>query len=375
MSDVGMIIKTGWATREKLAARLATYNEEVNGESVVIVADYSSPNARPDGNNGLKLPVHDVLEGFLKNILAQQGQVDVRLEQYKKLRNAIQKGLKKVPNEVKGWELDIMKHMPGLELGYKLMPGMHWYVLSDDDTFILPEGFLAILEDFDPFVPHYLGNAVGSYDARFAHGGSAIVLSQMAMQKLFIEHPEVVAAATESGISAELGDKVISQALMKVGIYVEEKWGLHFNGEPPRKTRIRADRFCEVVATFHKFTNEEMAEAAAIFGGLEEPIAWIDIWVMLTPSITSDGADLGFPKMRAGWDHVGMTDESVVLHKNVKTAGVCQDMCLQMGKNCLAWVWKANSCHLAPWLIVGQEMKDATSGINVDVANKLALCE
>lgn len=375
MENIAMIIKTGWATRHKLAARLASYDEARNKESVVIVADYKSQGARPDGNKGPRIPVYDVLERLLKDVVAPEAQPHPRLEQYRKLRNAIQKGLKKVPGGVKGWELDIMKHMPALELGYELMPGRHWYVLADDDTLILPESLLAILEAFDPFVPHYLGNAAGTYHVRFAQRGSAIVLSQMAMQKLFIEHPDVVNSAIESGITADSGDKVISQALMKIGIYVEEGWALHFNADPPRKTKIRPDRFCEVVATFHQFASNEMEEASKIFGALEDPIAWIDVWSLLTPEIVSDGPDLQFPKMRTGWDYVGMIDDSVVAKKNVKNAGLCHDMCLELGQKCLAWVWKADLCHLAPWLIVGQELKDASSGVNVDIANKLALCE
>ena len=82
----------------------------------------------------------------------------------------------------------------GMELLYNQMPNAKWYVLLDDDTFVIKASLLAVLGRLDPSEPHYLGNAVGDFRGRFGHGGSGILISGAAMSQLF-EREDVVMAA------------------------------------------------------------------------------------------------------------------------------------------------------------------------------------
>jgi hypothetical protein len=52
-------------------------------------------------------------------------------------------------------------------------------------------------------------------------------------------------------LTETFGDKLVASMAMKAGIYLEERYAIHFNGEPPRETRIKADRFCAPIASFH----------------------------------------------------------------------------------------------------------------------------
>lgn len=85
------------------------------------------------------------------------------------------------------------------------MPHQKWYIMLDDDTYLVDPSLLLVLGHIDPAVPHYIGNAIGDYKGRFAHGGSAVVLSQAAMHLLFSQNPDVVSAAHLESLTARWG--------------------------------------------------------------------------------------------------------------------------------------------------------------------------
>lgn len=244
-------------------------------------------------------------------------------------------------------------------------------MLVDDDTYLLNGSLELILQHLDPSVPHYIGNAVGDYKARFAHGGSAVVLSQAAMRRIFLNNPRIVAAAHLESLESSWGDKLIATTAMKTGIYLEERYDHYFNGEAPRATRIRADRFCAPIVSFHKMSPTEMAEVAHRFKNTIRAVSWLDVWkIFRAPSFDMFLND----PIRRDWDHVGNLDEATVTTRDVKTATACLDICLKRASTCLAWTWDAEEklCHISPWMVVGEAAKGRSSGINAQRAAKLA---
>ncbi|KAK3348435.1 hypothetical protein B0H65DRAFT_175646 [Neurospora tetraspora] len=62
-------------------------------------------------------------------------------------------------------------------LAYSKFPNKKWYLLVDDDTYLVQPSLKPLLAHLGS-VPYYIGNAVGDFRIRFAHGGSGIILSQ-----------------------------------------------------------------------------------------------------------------------------------------------------------------------------------------------------
>ncbi|KAL3423595.1 hypothetical protein PVAG01_05342 [Phlyctema vagabunda] len=239
-NDVGMVIKTGFSTRERLVARLDAFEDAHARRNIVLVADYSTKPGAHFNYSGLELPVHDALAAMIENGSFSSRPNTLRLQYYSNLTSAFSDGNTELAHRIGGtygWELDIMKK---------------WYVLLDDDTYILDASLRVVLEQLDPLVPHYIGNAIDDYKARFAHGGSAVVFSQAAMDRIFIQNPSLGSSAHLESVDARLGDKLIATTAMRSGIYLDERYNRHFNGEPPQITRIRGDRLCAPIISFHQ---------------------------------------------------------------------------------------------------------------------------
>ncbi|KAK2604264.1 hypothetical protein N8I77_007208 [Diaporthe amygdali] len=390
--DVAIILKTGYGTQERALAWIEALPTGISPENVIIVGDFGIELATRDGaRSGLK--VHDVIARFVDERLAVHEDARYpRLEKYMNLKAAISAGEDELARDYSssfGWELDAMKFMPSLELAYRAMPEKKWFILVDDDTYLIHPSLNFILGHFDPSITHYLGNAVGDYRQRFAHGGSSIALSRATMQALFApSNHHTIAKARRASLTETWGDRLLSDALLRLGVSVDEDASRFFNGEQPWASRLRADRFCAPLATFHRLSRTEMATVGRTFRDAVDPVLWVDLWEMYAlrgrqqdraadarPSVSRgslSGASEETPG-RAGWDHVGVLDEHTQTFVDVKTALVCSGHCVSSHK-CLAWTWDEGKglCHLSPWVTVGREAVGMVSGPNVDRVRALA---
>ncbi|KAK4522347.1 hypothetical protein GAYE_HPESCF16G0227 [Galdieria yellowstonensis] len=106
-----------------------------------------------------------------------------------------------------GFVMDSKKNLPGFLALYKNFPNKKWYIMIDDDTYVFLDN-LALTLQMDHFrllaeeEPFYLGNPFtvsncdkygeffddqGKPNPSFAHGGSGIVLSKAALEKI-VDH-------------------------------------------------------------------------------------------------------------------------------------------------------------------------------------------
>ncbi len=255
---------------------------------------------------------------------------------------------------------------------YQKYPDKRWYLLVDDDTYIIQPSLKPLLEHLDPRRPYYLGNAVGDFRARFAHGGSAIILSHAAMRAL-IENQRSLAPVYIDSLDETWGDRLLAKALLKLGIHLDESYSHFFNGEPPLLTKIRADRVCSPLISFHKLPSPAaMREVGESFRNITRPVTWNDLWA--TYGYTPPWRETeGETALRKDWDYVGDLDESTLTVGKVKTAEACKKQCDKRTRTCLAWSWDAQAelCHVSHWMIVGKEAKGYISGVNVPRARAL----
>jgi hypothetical protein len=249
------------------------------------------------------------------------------------------------------------------------MPDKKWYIMADDDTYLMQPALKRLLEHLDPEVPYYVGNAVGDYKGRFAHGGSSVILSRATMRLLFSHHDVVISAHLES-LEETWGDKLLATTLLKIGVYLDEEYAIFFNGEPPRDMRVTEDRLCAPIVSFHRLSPSEMINVGRRFQHRGELLLWIDLWdIYGAPSLDSPILETG----RVDWDHVGGLDETTMTVKDIQSAQNCIQICHNYSKTCLAWTWEKEeqACHVSNWMVPGDKARGKMSGINVPRAKSL----
>ncbi|KUI65676.1 Glycoprotein-N-acetylgalactosamine 3-beta-galactosyltransferase 1 [Cytospora mali] len=351
--DVAIILKTGYGTQERALAWFEALPMGINPESVLVVGDFDFE-LKNGVETSMGMKVHDVVAGVLERRPCSRSKSESppcpRVEKYRSLRAAISAGREELARNLSGsfgWELDAVKFLPALDLAYRTMPRKKWFILLDDDTYLIQPSLNALLGHFDPSIPYYIGNAVGDYRQRFAHGGSSITLSRAAVQKLFAgRNHRALATARRASATEVWGDRLLADALLRLGIHIEEGTGRFFNGEQPWASRLRSDRFCVPVSTFHRLTAEEMKGVGRVFRKAVDPVLWVDLWdVFHGPSF----ATYEVTPLRREWDHVGRLDEHTVTLTGVKAAPGCSRLC----ERSEAWLMNVGSNgiiggHVAP---------------------------
>ena len=252
----------------------------------------------------------------------------------------------------------------GMEMIYNDLPEKKkWYIVLDDDTFLIRPSLELLLSHLDPKKPQYIGNAVGDYKGRFAHGGSAILISGEAMGQLF-DHPNIVAEAYKESMDETWGDRLVATTFQKLGIYIEEGYNHHFNGEPPSVTRIWNDRFCSPLVSFHGLRKPgEMVNVGRTLAKVDRPVLWSDVWELFGGEPMSL---MGEKPTEQKMDHVGKLDEFTRTFVEVNTANECQAKCTDDAR-CLAWAYEIESlrCYTSPWMVLGADGAEGkASGVN-----------
>ncbi|EFW98897.1 hypothetical protein CMQ_4749 [Grosmannia clavigera kw1407] len=425
--NIGLIIKSGYGTRHRVPAQINALGLQPHAEdagNVVVIGDFTGQiryNITDNQNITLNkftnstatatVAVHNVIAAVLESRAVGPRIRCPRAIKYRGLSAAIHRGNDAEAVSISrdyGWELDAMKFIPGLELAFDVMPNKDWYVMIDDDTFLVPPSLHGFLARLDPATPLYIGNAVGDFRLRFAHGGSAVVLSRAAVALLLDDRAAVHQSYVES-LTATLGDRLLASTLMHVGIYLDERFSHLFNGARPHDTRISADRFCLPLISLHGLTDDaRMVDTGRHFdqvnaGGNSNnssnnnipspPFAWGDLWPLYgRPTV----AALRRQPMRSEHDFVGRPgDDSSAANlvsttvADVPSAEMCRAICerglddkepkgpqsstqqiqgqspphnspVNVDGTCLAWTWdgQALTCTTSPWFVIGVDSRD-----------------
>lgn len=114
-NEVGLIIKTGWATQDRVLAQFKAMELPGTDQHTIVAANFDA--VLEDEYNGIKIQVEDVV-GKLLAEPAMSGLKDKpRALKYKVLKEAIEQGNKDEATEIaknSGWDIDAMKvfHSP-----------------------------------------------------------------------------------------------------------------------------------------------------------------------------------------------------------------------------------------------------------------------
>lgn len=340
------------------------------GRGFLVVGDWTTVNETDARLLGVR--VHDAIGMVMETKMGDTRLAEhPRFAKYRSLQGTVAAGDEEraAPlGQAYGWELDALKFIMGMELAYRQLPRKKWYMILDDDTYLVKPSLELLLSHLDPSRPQYIGNAVGDYRGRFAHGGSAVLLSGEAMRTLF-GRPDVVAAAYAASLDETWGDRLVATTLQKVDVYMDERYCHYFNGEPPRMTRIRSDRFCSPIVSFHGLRKPgAMADVGRALGGVEKPVLWGQLWELFGRLPLEV---LGRAPFARG-DHMGPRDEQTTTWRSVGGDDGCRHKCERRGARCLAWTYDAatGECHGSSWVVIGDDDGDGdgegqgVSGIN-----------
>ncbi|KAJ1558150.1 hypothetical protein HK096_003284 [Nowakowskiella sp. JEL0078] len=139
--------------------------------------------------------------------------------------------------------MDAHKNLPGLKLLYEKYHSAEWYIIIDDDTYVIFENMLHLVSHLNPSKPHYVGLSarfVGCDGVKkpeestaFAHGGSGILLSRAAVQVLMQSNNESQSKRIDDCMLKYklcwAGDVRTALCLRDNGIYLEKS--IAFNSE------------------------------------------------------------------------------------------------------------------------------------------------
>ncbi|OTA91289.1 glycosyltransferase family 31 protein [Hypoxylon sp. CO27-5] len=375
-NDIGIIVKTGFGTRHRVLAALQALSNESFFADTIVTQDFP---LLPDQKNytlgnGKEVPVIDIIGWNLERGALKGQEQQERVMKYTTLSEAIEGEEWMLADGIgkdMGWELDAMKFLPSLEYIWQNMPKKKWYIMADDDTYVIKSSLNLVLGHLNYAKPQFLGNPVGDYKGRFPHGGSSVVMSGAALSKLYDQHPEVVAEGHQESPTAIWGDKLLSTTFMKIGIYLDETYRRLFNGEPPWMTRMWVDRFCLPLVSFHGLGNgDAMSHVGETFKNITEPVFWRQLGKIYgAPDFASFIAE----PVRTNVDYVGRLDEYSTTVERITEVDECVKICHENSSGCLAWTFDPGrkQCHYARWAILGDPAEGRFSGINGQLAQKL----
>ncbi|PGH05963.1 hypothetical protein AJ79_06652 [Helicocarpus griseus UAMH5409] len=123
-----------------------------------------------------------------------------------------------------GWVLDKWKFLPMMHETLTMRPNAKWYVFMEVDTYFMWPNLLSWLEQFNYRKSYYLGNQMKIGDTVFGHGGSGVILSQAALQRVVAFHSTRVKEWDDFTARHWAGDCVLGKALQDAGVGLTWSW-------------------------------------------------------------------------------------------------------------------------------------------------------
>jgi hypothetical protein len=250
MKEVTIVLKMGAA---EVLTRLPSYLDEMGdcGQDILLFSDRQ---AEYKGKE-----IYDALA----NLRTQDRYTNSDFGIY----DAIQQAGGSVEKTEDGWRLDKYKFLPMMELTRQLRsPKSKWFIFIELDTYVNWDNLYRFLTKFDPVMPHYFGSPVWPRKrSPFAHGGTGIVLSHSALDKL-VSYGQTMTGAQPGVAGTHLfgrdmqkeccGDEVLAGVLRECGVHFHGYWPM-FNGEKPSTIRFGPEQWCEAIITLHHLGDKD----------------------------------------------------------------------------------------------------------------------
>lgn len=148
------------------------------------------------------------------------------------------------------WNLDKWKFLPLMDKALKMMPNAKWFVFVEADTAILWSNLMQWLSKLNPDKPLYIGGPAWANNEVFAHGGTAFIISNPALQLLAQKRESSPGDFDELTADGWAGDVILAQAFRSVGVELTKAWPI-LQGETPPSLDYGERQWCFPSVSYH----------------------------------------------------------------------------------------------------------------------------
>ncbi|KAJ3295495.1 hypothetical protein HDU79_009008 [Rhizoclosmatium sp. JEL0117] len=269
-----------------------------------------------------------------------------------------------------GWQADAHKNLPGFQVLVETYPDADWYLMIDDDTYVVMDNLAQYLEAKNPNEPHFIGRnnyfkgcdgvtqfhtgpGAGTAEHPYiAQGGSGIIISRGAMKKMTKGLNQCIIKYQ----NCWAGDIRTALCLRDNGVVVS--WGDGFYENPPLDEIRFPDDPCSLPNTFHHVLPSQMQTLYEV-----ERENWNFRGTLTT---TMDRIFAAFHSSESFVEKdTNRPDGDIEVHNDVETADKCQNLCTKV-QFCLAWTFDDIGGHCRLKNRLGEPksgLKGYTSGV------------
>jgi hypothetical protein len=253
-----------------------------------------------------------------------------------------------------GWRLDKYKFLPMMELSAHVRPDTNWFVFIETNAYVNWDNMYRFLSRVNPLAPYYFGSPVWPKRSTvFAHGGSGIVLSRGAMDRvvargrMFAENHNFPGTHLFGKQVSKMccGDEVLAHVLKECGVGIRGYWPM-FNGEKPDTLRFGHEQWCEAILTMHNLQTPDF-DALSLWEDRRkrpaQPLTFAELYTIIEPSI-ADQKD----------DWTNMSDDITLKSPDPGAASfdTCFTACLN-DRSCLQYEHFGDMCRLSHVIRLG----------------------
>ncbi|KAL4740067.1 peptidase S8/S53 domain-containing protein [Aspergillus similis] len=307
---------------------------------------------------------HDVLADVI-HVLSEEDRLA-----YQRQREDHYYWNKKLQPTKAGWRLDRYKFLAMIEYAYARNPYAKWYVFMEADTLVIWQNLVQLLGRYKWIDPVYIGSPtpgrpLGTWwdpePTFFVYGGSGIVLSVTAIERLLREDLEGSAKA-ESGQKSQLlitkyqdmvredccGDSVLGWVAAQRDVKIQGLWPM-FNPHPLHGTPLGKAYWCQPAITFHKSDPFQVVElwkwqtARQEKGSDSRPILYSDI---------VDFFDFEAAPVREDWNNADMDAFDAPTQEAHESFDSCREAC-HKHDHCFQFTHHRKKCRMARVIRLG----------------------
>ena len=260
-----------------------------------------------------------------------------------------------IPNQnSEGWKSDAHKNLPGFQKLYKAFPKAKWYIMIDDDTYLLKSNLLSEFSKYNHEDKYYFGhrNVFKGCDGvkkfgdgpLFAHGGAGIILSSGAMKALNSNLDNCI----NKYKTCYFGDVKVGLCLRDIGIFIKNFDNLL--KEPPHMSTGRPP--CENPLSFHHLLPAQIQEI------------WDVESEMVAKNISIRMENI-YPNFYLKEDKYIVDADlpgSDIYHNIMENSDICRESCIKTPK-CVSFTFWDGKCWLKHGIPVIKNRNGSLSGI------------
>ncbi|KAJ6088250.1 hypothetical protein N7486_009511 [Penicillium sp. IBT 16267x] len=361
MDDVLVILKTGATeAQEKVPVQLRTGLQCV--PHFAVFSDYE------EVVNGVR--TYDVLQNVSQTTMDKEPE----FEFYKRLQEVGREGLTeedwgddtngpfgKVNNP--GWKLDKWKFLPMAEEALQVMPDAKWFIFIEADTYIVWQNLVNWLAHLDHTRSYYLGSPMQIGDILFGYGGSGVILSNKAMNRLHTYQTEALDELEQMTATEWAGDCVLAKALQGTHIYLTWAWPMMMTSRPWEVDHFSEaygrQPWCYPVISYHHMNPDDIEEMWQFDRG------WFRSGknaLLLHADVYREYVHNGSLSQLDDWDNLSGA-EIVFDEPTLPSIDSCADACMQ-NTECLQYSYHhgENTCKHAATTLHGVRSNGTSSG-------------